>query len=125
MASSLFSFNRARDGEQISNSYALEKHGWDGVCIEPFPTNFKEAGRTCMLAREVLSNSTGDVVSFVMPDKNSIYGRGCAFQRPSTCMQNAHLLCSCNRSNAAPVAERHCSLGRTCDYTYWFAGRAS
>lgn len=34
--------DRARDGEAISNTYALERHGWRGVCIEPFPKNFEK-----------------------------------------------------------------------------------
>ena len=28
------------DGEHISNTYKLEKLGWNGICIDVFPTNF-------------------------------------------------------------------------------------
>lgn len=30
----------AHDGIESSNTYALEKHGWTGICVEPNPVSF-------------------------------------------------------------------------------------
>lgn len=35
------------DGVHISQTYALEKRGWQGICVDPFPKNFNE--RSCRL----------------------------------------------------------------------------
>lgn len=29
------------DGEEISNTKLLDEKGWNGICIDPFPTNFE------------------------------------------------------------------------------------
>lgn len=50
------------DGVIGSNSYILERKGWKGICIDPFPTNM--AGRTCQLFEEVVFSETGRRVKF-------------------------------------------------------------
>ena len=34
------------DGETISNTYKLEKYGWNGICIDAFPQNFSTRPRS-------------------------------------------------------------------------------
>jgi FkbM family methyltransferase len=44
----------ARDGDFFSNSRRLEDHGWRGICVEPFPTNFDKFQRKCTLVQKAL-----------------------------------------------------------------------
>jgi hypothetical protein len=50
------------DAEIDSNSKALETLGWTGICIDPFPENWRD--RTCRLFKEVLYNKKGEVIRF-------------------------------------------------------------
>jgi len=50
------------DGIVRSNTYSLEKRGWTGICIDPFPTNME--GRTCRLFKEVVYGHAGKRVLF-------------------------------------------------------------
>ena len=50
------------DGVLYSNTKTLEDIGWDGVCVDPFPTNM--AKRQCRLFKEVVSDEIGRTVSF-------------------------------------------------------------
>ena len=50
------------DGEVDSNTYALERKGWKGICIDPFPSNMEK--RTCQMFREVVYNERGKTVTF-------------------------------------------------------------
>lgn len=50
------------DGYTYSNSRALEELGWQGIAVDPFPTNW--ARRSCVLARNVLSAKGDQVVPF-------------------------------------------------------------
>lgn len=45
-----------------SNTKALEDLGWDGVCIDPFPRNWKD--RRCQLFREVAYAREGEKIEF-------------------------------------------------------------
>src|SRR5262245_41160059 len=45
-----------------SNSRTLEKRGWSGVCIDPFPVNME--GRTCRLFQEVVFSKPGLLIAF-------------------------------------------------------------
>jgi FkbM family methyltransferase len=45
-----------------SNTKALEGLGWTGICVDPFPTHME--GRTCYMAKEVVSSAAGQVVQF-------------------------------------------------------------
>jgi FkbM family methyltransferase len=56
----------AWDAEELSNSKALEERGWTGICVEPFPRNWKN--RTCQLFKEVVYDRKGDVVRFRQSD---------------------------------------------------------
>jgi FkbM family methyltransferase len=49
----------AYDGVTISNTYALEKIGWDGICIEPVPNIFNELckNRKCKCINVALSDN--------------------------------------------------------------------
>jgi FkbM family methyltransferase len=45
-----------------SNTKALEELGWQGICVDPFPTHME--GRTCQMFKDVVSHSAGHVVKF-------------------------------------------------------------
>jgi FkbM family methyltransferase len=45
-----------------TNSAALERRGWSGLCVEPFPVHMD--GRTCTLAREVVFSESGRELDF-------------------------------------------------------------
>jgi hypothetical protein len=50
------------DGVEGSNTFALEQKGWQGICIDPFPTNMD--GRTCQVFKEVVHATSGVRVTF-------------------------------------------------------------
>ena len=52
----------AWDAEIDSNSKALEELGWTGICVDPFPQNWKN--RTCRLFEEVAYGRAGEIVRF-------------------------------------------------------------
>ena len=45
-----------------SNTKALEELGWDGICIDPFPTYME--GRRCRMEKVVVSSVAGQTVKF-------------------------------------------------------------
>ena len=45
-----------------SNTKALEERGWRGICVDPFPVHME--GRTCAMAKEVVSSTSGQTVKF-------------------------------------------------------------
>ena len=45
-----------------SNTKALEELGWNGICVDPFPTHME--GRTCQMVKEVVSSVSGQSVKF-------------------------------------------------------------
>jgi hypothetical protein len=49
-------------GVFLSNTVALERKGWTGICIDPFPSQME--GRTCKMLKEVVSGETGQHVTF-------------------------------------------------------------
>lgn len=56
----------AMSGVDFSNSYLMEKLGWDGIVAEPHPT-FSERlhqNRRCTVSTKCVSNTTGDKVTF-------------------------------------------------------------
>mmetsp|Transcript_18367 Transcript_18367/g.33287 ORF Transcript_18367/g.33287 Transcript_18367/m.33287 type:complete len:311 (-) Transcript_18367:77-1009(-) len=55
VASGLFLDIGAFDGELYSNTWLLEKHGWKGVCAEPFPRDF--SSRTCQLVAQPIAST--------------------------------------------------------------------
>ena len=50
------------DAVLSSNSKALENHGWQGVCVDPFPANWRD--RRCHMFREVAYSRPGEVILF-------------------------------------------------------------
>ena len=53
----------ANDGIECSNTALLERaHGWRGVCVDPFPTNFHN--RKCHVVSRAISTVDGDTVRF-------------------------------------------------------------
>jgi len=50
------------DGEQDSNTFALERKGWKGICIDPFPSHMEK--RTCQMFKDVVYNERGKTVTF-------------------------------------------------------------
>ena len=57
------------DGVRISNTWALERKGWSGICIDPFPRNMK--GRTCQMFAEAVDDVGGRTVRFQNPGSYS------------------------------------------------------
>jgi FkbM family methyltransferase len=50
------------DGITHSNTLMLERRGWSGICIDPFPSNME--GRTCRVFKEVVYAEAGKRVRF-------------------------------------------------------------
>jgi len=50
------------DGFFNSNTWALERRGWTGICVDPFPSN--TAGRTCRLFKEPVDAVAGRQIEF-------------------------------------------------------------
>jgi FkbM family methyltransferase len=50
------------DGTYLSNTKALEREGWTGICIDPFPTRMED--RRCQMLKEVVFSEAGQRVSF-------------------------------------------------------------
>ena len=50
------------DGVEISNTYLLDKAGWKGLCIDPFPRNFDQ--RTATVVKAVVYSSNDNEVEF-------------------------------------------------------------
>ena len=50
------------DGVDISNTYLLDKSGWKGLCIDPFPRNFDK--RTATVVKAVVYSSDDHEVEF-------------------------------------------------------------
>lgn len=57
----------AFDGLEISNTWALEQLGWDGICIEPVPEIFARlsANRGCHLVNAALARESGHAAPFL------------------------------------------------------------
>lgn len=49
-------------GERFSNTKLLEKRGWEGICIDPFPYDMQD--RTCKVFEEVVFGRSGEQVQF-------------------------------------------------------------
>jgi hypothetical protein len=49
----------AHDGTALSNTRLLEEHGWSGLSVDPFPTNW--ADRRTTVVREVVAETEGPV----------------------------------------------------------------
>jgi FkbM family methyltransferase len=45
-----------------SNTLALERRGWTGICVDPFPVHME--GRTCRVYQEVVFSEGGRVMDF-------------------------------------------------------------
>jgi FkbM family methyltransferase len=50
------------DGEFHSNTFMLERRGWKGICVDPFPSNMDQ--RTCQMFKEVVWSTPGRVMTF-------------------------------------------------------------
>jgi FkbM family methyltransferase len=50
------------DGIRISNTYLLDRMGWQGVCIDPFPRNMQK--RTCQVFNQPVFSESGKKVQF-------------------------------------------------------------
>ena len=53
-------------GTYFSNTVALERKGWSGICIDPFPTHMES--RSCRVFKEVVWSAPGRVMTFQMAD---------------------------------------------------------
>ena len=54
------------DGTFGSNTKALERKGWKGICIDPFPSNMED--RTCRMLKEVVFSEAGRTMDFKAAD---------------------------------------------------------
>lgn len=61
------------DGEFISNTYKLEKHGWEGLCIDAFPKNFEKRPRS-KVVQAVLGTEKNIEVEFTKSKYPEISG---------------------------------------------------
>jgi FkbM family methyltransferase len=50
------------DGFFNSNTWALERRGWTGICVDPFPSNMQD--RRCRVFKEAVDSVGGRHVSF-------------------------------------------------------------
>jgi FkbM family methyltransferase len=57
------------DGVEISNTWALERNGWKGICIDPFPRNMQ--ARKCQVFAEAVDSVGGQTVRFQSPGSYS------------------------------------------------------
>jgi FkbM family methyltransferase len=57
----------AYDGKTYSNTYALEKMGWKGVCLEPLPDAFARLrqNRRCDCYNLAMSDESGEAADFI------------------------------------------------------------
>ena len=53
-------------GEFHSNTVVLERRGWSGICVDPFPSNMGK--RTCQVFKEVVWSTPGRVMTFQKAD---------------------------------------------------------
>lgn len=60
----------AYDGVNISNTYAMEKLGWKGICVEPIPDLFTKlkANRNCILYNVAIDKDSDKILTFVDAD---------------------------------------------------------
>lgn len=54
------------DGTFGSNTKALERKGWKGICIDPFPSKMED--RTCLMLKEVVFSEAGKTMDFQAAD---------------------------------------------------------
>lgn len=62
----------ATDGVRLSNTWLLEqRHGWQGICIEPNPRMFTrlQANRRCTTASLCIGARSGETVRFVLAEE--------------------------------------------------------
>ena len=58
----------AWNGIDLSNTYAMEKHGWDGICVEPIPERYAELkkNRTCKTFDLAVDKESNKNIEFVL-----------------------------------------------------------
>lgn len=49
------------DGQRLSNTYKLEKNGWKGICVDPFPTNFEDRPNSIVEKAVVYSEADKEI----------------------------------------------------------------
>jgi FkbM family methyltransferase len=56
----------ASDGIELSNTYLLEKNGWDGICAEPIPEKFEKLvkNRNCKFSNRAVYSVSDEEVDF-------------------------------------------------------------
>ena len=61
----------AFDGVEISNTYALEQLGWQGICVEPIPEIYRllQQNRKCHSYNVAISSATGSTADFLKVSK--------------------------------------------------------
>ncbi len=66
----------ANSAIDLSNTFALDRRGWRGVAVDPFPADFGStaANRTCAVVAAAVSGAGGMEVRFVRPVNNTAIG---------------------------------------------------
>lgn len=93
----------ANDGISISNTYFMEKLGWDGICVEPNPESYKLLlkNRKCICLDNCLDEDV-KIIDFYYGDSKEF---GCAIVGPDTdAEKNLHYENSLNRNNVIKLA---------------------
>lgn len=60
------------DGEYISNTFKLEEHGWNGLCIDAFPRNFER--RNAKVVQALVYSEKDKEVEFCIPQDKDLSG---------------------------------------------------
>lgn len=61
------------DGEDLSNTYKLEKHGWNGICIDAHPKNFDKRPKSTVV-QAIIDGTPNREVEFVVSKYPEISG---------------------------------------------------
>lgn len=73
------------DGFINNNTWALERRGWTGICVDPFPSSMST--RTCRLFKEPVDSASGRRVTFAAAGEvggiTDLLGKGKAFAETS------------------------------------------
>ena len=61
------------DAYFLSNTFALERLGWSGIAVDPFPRNFERRPKT-RVVQAVVYSEKGKTVEFMRPDEAELAG---------------------------------------------------
>jgi FkbM family methyltransferase len=64
----------ASDGIELSNTYLLEKNGWEGICIEPIPARYEKLvkNRKAICYNKAIYHTSDMEVIFTIANRNDL-----------------------------------------------------